>query len=197
MSPPHPVSSRTPRTNMDALCLPHADGSADALVVICGGRYIGLPGSKHLKIADQIRTKHKIEVTTTRRAGMALAQVIYWYDKTHVVSTKFYSEFVYGGGSGAKIPLGQFTEHTLGVAERQDIIANGMGAHARYGTYQVEPELVAPVIEHVNGQWRHQCRPCRPCYVATSAGFAAPPPPGSKPRAPSPSGRRWQPPREH
>lgn len=40
----------------------------------------------------------------------------------------------------------------LGVAERSDIVANGMIAHARWGTYQLVPADGRPVIEHMHGR---------------------------------------------
>lgn len=101
-------------------------------------KYITLPGKKHLGVQHHILSKYKVRVQPTRRFGVGLVPVIYWYDKTHICRSEFYRDFVYGGGSGVSIPIGQFTEHVLGAAERADISANGMAcAHGKYGTYQV------------------------------------------------------------
>lgn len=59
----------------------------------------------------------------TRRATLETRTCIVVYrHASNRCSTKFYREFVYGGGSGIPIRLGQFTEHTLGGKQRSEIM---------------------------------------------------------------------------
>lgn len=81
--------------------------------------YVGLPGAKHLHLEHPIRSKYKLTVAPTSEfgSGLVLLPLIYWYDKTHIVHTDFYRDFVYGGGAGVEIPFGQFTEHTYIISK--------------------------------------------------------------------------------
>lgn len=51
---------------------------------------------------------------------------------------------------------GDFIEETLGIAQRDDILKNGMEAHEKYGTFQLDDRYEQgrqyAVVRHVNGR---------------------------------------------
>jgi hypothetical protein len=116
-------------------------------------KYIGLPSASTLKYDSQVLSKFNVVVKHTNEFGPRLLPLIFFYDKPHICSVSFYKSFVFGPNS----PLGNgdFIEETLGKHERRDIIANGMQAHSKYGTYQLEDDStgsLGPVVMHVHGR---------------------------------------------
>ena len=91
----------------------------------------------------------RTEVVTL--AGEPFCKLLFWYDKTHLARTDFYRSFVFGVNSCVR--RGDFPEYRLGHVMTADIKANGMAAHATYGTFLWYPNGgTETVIRHSNGR---------------------------------------------
>ncbi|CAE7897513.1 unnamed protein product [Symbiodinium sp. KB8] len=124
-------------------------------------KYVGLPSVSTLNYEHAIRSKYGLSLHCTTEFGVPLTPLIFFYDKPHVCSTTHYRATIFGPGSPVR--KGDFIEETLGVAEREDILQNGMDArphkreaHAKYGTFQLDyrdlSDRQLAVIRHVNGR---------------------------------------------
>lgn len=95
------------------------------------------------------------------RPRRVLVPLIFWYDSTHIASTEHYKKFVFGHhlienvscfqGRPQKLFTGDFIEDKLGQVEREDIKANGMGVHSKYGTYLLT-DYAGPFVQHCHGR---------------------------------------------
>lgn len=117
-------------------------------------KYIGFCSVSTLNYDHMVRSKFGVQVLSTSEFGIPLMPLIFFYDKPHICSTNFYREFVFGPGS--LVGPGDFIEETLGTAQRADIIQNGMAAHQKYGTFQLDTRDMAgepfALVRHVNGR---------------------------------------------
>ena len=78
--------------------------------------------------------------------------VLHRYDSTHIAAVNHYRSLTFGT---FVYHHGDFIEETFGVAQRNDIMQQGMAAHATYGTYHLlcygSDGAQQPAISHLNG----------------------------------------------
>ncbi|CAE7590368.1 unnamed protein product [Symbiodinium pilosum] len=117
-------------------------------------KYVGLSSVSTLNYDHVMRSKYGLSLRCTTEFGVPLMPLIFFYDKPHICSTTHYRNTIFGPGSSVR--KGEFIEETLGVAQREDILQNGMDAHAKYGTFQLdyrdEHDRQLAVVRHVNGR---------------------------------------------
>lgn len=116
-------------------------------------RYVGMPLLVNLHYEACAWQHHGVRVQEEEHKGLRLVPVIFWYDSTHITSVEQYNSVVFA--SSEKFRPGDFVEETFGVRQREDIMANGMSAHPRCGTYHCLSHgvdgLRRPLICHLNG----------------------------------------------
>ena len=76
--------------------------------------------------------------------------VVVWFDKTHVCRTEHYRNFLFRRAYFLRD--GDFIEDTFGHRELGDIKANGLGAHAKYGTFLYERDDELELLAHMDGR---------------------------------------------
>ncbi|CAK0791596.1 unnamed protein product, partial [Prorocentrum cordatum] len=108
-------------------------------------KYVGMPLLTNLHYEAIAWQHHGVKVAVEEHGGLQLVPVVFWYDSTHITSVGHYNSL-----------------ETFGVRQRNDIMATGLAAHARYGTYPearradhcvshpIPPER-RPLICHLNG----------------------------------------------
>jgi len=116
-------------------------------------KYVGMPLLTNLHYEAIAWQHHGVKVAVEEHGGLQLVPVVFWYDSTHITSVGHYNSLVFGPGQ--VYTPGNFVEETFGVRQRNDIMATGLAAHARYGTYHcvshpIPPER-RPLICHLNG----------------------------------------------
>lgn len=116
-------------------------------------RYVGLPLLTNLHYEAVAWQHHGVRVQTEVHNDVHLVPVIFWYDSTHITSVRHYHTLPFGPNE--VYSPGNFVEETFGVRQRADIMAQGMGAHAKYGTYHclshASDGTRRPLICHLNG----------------------------------------------
>lgn len=116
-------------------------------------KYVGLSSVSTLKYDDMVRSKFGISISRNTEFGIPLLPLIFFYDKPHICRADYYREIL---GAGSLVRKGDFIEETLGIAQRDDILKNGMEAHEKYGTFQLddrdEQGRQYAVVRHVNGR---------------------------------------------
>ena len=74
-----------------------------------------------------------------------------WYDSTHIATTRYYKEFVFGS-SEKLVTKGHFIEAELGQVQFQDVCARGVAVSLpRWRTYLLDDEVSEPAVGHMNG----------------------------------------------
>jgi hypothetical protein len=112
---------------------------------------------------DEVTLKRRLlanATLATPKYRRILVPLMFWYDSTHIACVEHYKNFVYREHfvdgvpryvTAFKIRTGDFIEDKLGQAEREDIKANGLQAHAKYGTFMLEDGL-GPFVQHCHGR---------------------------------------------
>ncbi|CAE6948943.1 unnamed protein product [Symbiodinium sp. KB8] len=118
-----------------------------------GVKYVGLPLLVNLHYEGIAYQHHGVRVKPEMHRGLSLMPIIFWYDSTHITSVEHYTALVFGPEEAYN--PGNFVEETFGVRQRNDIMAKGMEAHAKYGTYHcistASDGTRRPLICHLNG----------------------------------------------
>ncbi|CAE7447587.1 unnamed protein product, partial [Symbiodinium sp. CCMP2456] len=116
-------------------------------------KYVGLPLLVNLHYEGIAYQHHGVRVKPETHRGLSLMPIIFWYDSTHITSVEHYTALVFGPEEAYN--PGNFVEETFGVRQRNDIMAKGMEAHAKYGTYHcistASDGTRRPLICHLNG----------------------------------------------
>ncbi|CAJ1337477.1 unnamed protein product, partial [Effrenium voratum] len=116
-------------------------------------KYVGMPLLVNLHYEGIAFQHHGVRVKPELHEGLSLMPIIFWYDSTHITSVRHYESLVFGPDES--YAPGNFVEETFGVRQRNDIMANGMSAHPKYGTYHYISHSVdgsrRPLIMHLNG----------------------------------------------
>ena len=82
--------------------------------------------------------------------GASLIPLLFWFDKTHVCRTEHYRNFLFRRAYFLRD--GDFIEDTFGHRELDDIKGNGIGAHAKYGTFLYERDDGLELLAHLDGR---------------------------------------------
>mmetsp|Transcript_126282 Transcript_126282/g.252294 ORF Transcript_126282/g.252294 Transcript_126282/m.252294 type:complete len:446 (-) Transcript_126282:39-1376(-) len=116
-------------------------------------KYIGMPLLVNLHYEACAWQHHGVRVQQTAIGGLQLVPVIFWYDSTHITSVAHYHNLIFTESEVFK--PGDFVEETFGVRQRLDIMAKGLAAHPKYGTYHClsfgADGSRRPLICHLNG----------------------------------------------
>lgn len=117
-------------------------------------KYVGLCSATTQHYEHSVLSKYGLRLQRTCEFGVPLMPLIFFYDKPHICSRRYYQEVIFGEDSPVR--RGDFIEETHGKAQRADILLNGMGVHDRYGTYQLDDRdqsgETLVVVRHINGR---------------------------------------------
>merc|ERR1719410_2990660 len=116
-------------------------------------KYVGMPLLVNIHYEACAWQHHGVRVQQTSIGGLQLVPVIFWYDSTHITSVAHYHDLIFAESEVFK--PGDFVEETFGVRQRLNIMANGLAAHPKYGTYHClsfgADGSRRPLICHLNG----------------------------------------------
>lgn len=80
----------------------------------------------------------------------------FWYDKPHLCQTNYYKKILsskyYNYATKKQEPVKSFVEDTYGHIILNDIKANGIKAHKKYGTFLYYENPEEPVLLHIRGR---------------------------------------------
>jgi len=128
-------------------------------------KYVCLCSVTTFDYDHMVLSKYGLRISRTSEFGIPLMPVLFFYDKPHICSVEHYRNVVFGPDS--PVQKGDFIEDTLGQAQRTDILQNGMVAHGKYGTFQLDDRNEADeplvVVRHINGRsfWSPEQRVAR------------------------------------
>lgn len=116
-------------------------------------KYVGMPLLVNLHYEACAWQHHGVRVEAQVHGEVDLVPIIFWYDSTHITSVHHYRNLVFGPDQ--QYQAGNFVEETFGIRQREDIMANGLAAHPKYGTYHCLSRSRdgnrRPLICHLNG----------------------------------------------
>lgn len=76
-----------------------------------------------------------------------LIPLVFWYGRTHVAFTEYYTNWVLA----RSLKTGDHLEELLGVKELEDIRTQGMQVHSKYGNFVLD-QGVGEIIYHLSGR---------------------------------------------
>lgn len=117
-------------------------------------QYVGLCSLSTLHYDSTALTKYGLKLRVTEEFGVPLMPLIFFYDKPHIASVRYYRDIVFGPDSVVR--RGDFIEETFGKLQREDIVQNGLLAHGKHGLYQLDDRNEAgeplATVRHINGR---------------------------------------------
>ena len=98
-----------------------------------------------------IPVAHGTAPATQGAERQRLLPCLTWYDSTHLATTRYYLDFVFGAGEKL-ITRGHFIEAELGQVQFKDVCASGVAAsQPRWRTYLFDDRVDAPIVGHMDG----------------------------------------------
>jgi len=128
-------------------------------------KMIGLPTttndpSKYARAAETKLSRMKVQhppfesliVAPPESPELQLMPMIMWHDSTHLASTDYYRDFVFGKRN--LVSRGGFIEDKLGQQQGNDLRELGWSSHADYGTWLLDDGAPPPtrMVGHLNGK---------------------------------------------
>ena len=115
-------------------------------------RYVGIQSRTTLRYKERVADRFGIaldEFIAHPHLSSPLLPLLMYYDKPHIVWTEHLRERVYANGA---VKPGDFVEDVLGRAQMEDIKANGIRAHGKYGTWVLCDDEDSPATYHLSGR---------------------------------------------
>jgi hypothetical protein len=124
-----------------------------------GVEYVCLKSNATSDYINYVRSRYQMNIVPYSRTLVSdndLVPLLFWYDSTHIARTSYYLDFVFGYIKGArgrfKLRTGDFIEDKLGQCQLNTIKAQGMGEHARFGTFLLDDGEEMPIVRHASGR---------------------------------------------
>ena len=118
--------------------------------------YVALPSRTTVRYGERIAERFGLQLSEWQLPELEapLLPLLMWFDKPHVTWSRHLRERVYAASAPVPRALhpGEFVEDVLGRAQLADIKANGLGAHAKYGTWVIKAVDDLPVTYHLSGR---------------------------------------------
>ena len=114
-------------------------------------KYIMLPNRLTKNYQQTMAAVHKTHLVPAQHGRVLLLPLWHWFDSTHLASVEHYQRCVFGSGH---VRRGDFIEDSFGIHVKRDVLANGSGEHAKYGTWLLcDPVLgMEPVVGHLDAR---------------------------------------------